>query len=301
MPRSIDDAERRKMPNKSGRYDVAIIGSGIAGSTLAAILSRQRINVVLFEAGSHPKFAIGESMILETSEVMRSLAHFYDVPELAYFSSENYVEHIGTSHGVKRHFSYAHHTAEKPFDIGHTLQAVIPKQPHGHELHLYRQDTDYFLVTVAIRYGAHVLQNTPVQSVSIEDDGVNLSTTSGQVFTADYVVDAGGFHSLLAESFNLRHQNLQTHSRGIFTHMVGVPCFHTVTASKSAYDVPFHLSEGTLHHIFEGGWLWVIPFDNHAKSTNPLCSVGRGRACGTRSSIRSRRSTMRASRCSPTA
>ena len=36
----------------------------------------------------------------------------------------------------------------------------------------------------------------------------------------------------------------------------------------------FKLAEGTLHHIFEGGWLWVIPFNNHAKSTNPLCSVG---------------------------
>ena len=32
--------------------------------------------------------------------------------------------------------------------------------------------------------------------------------------------------------------------------------------------------QGTLHHIFDGGWLWVIPFDNHPDFTNPLCSVG---------------------------
>ncbi|MEM9266755.1 MAG: NAD(P)/FAD-dependent oxidoreductase [Cyanobacteria bacterium P01_F01_bin.13] len=256
------------------RFDVAIIGSGIAGSTLAAILARQGLTVILLEATSHPKFAIGESMILETSEVMRSLAQLYDVPELAYFSSENYFEYIGTSHGVKRHFSYAYHRAGERFDPQQTLQAIIPKYPHGHELHLYRQDTDYFLMTVAIRHGATVVQNTPVQSVEIQTDGVELRTASQHTFQANYVVDAGGFRSLLAETFDLRHSDLETHSRAIFTHMVGVPCFHTVTASKADYHLPFYLSEGTLHHVFPGGWLWVIPFDNHAKSTNPLCSVG---------------------------
>ena len=256
------------------RFDVAIIGSGIAGSTLGAILARQGLKVILFEAGSHPKFTIGESMILETSEMMRSLAENYDVPELAYFSSENYFEHIGTSHGIKRHFSYAHHTEGQLFNAQRILQAVIPKQPHGHELHLYRQDTDYFLVTTAIRYGAKVLQNTPVESVEINSTGVTLQTRKGQQFKADYVVDAGGFRSLLAEQFGLRHHNLQTHSRAIFTHMIGVPCFHEVSAPRESYQIPFQLSEGTLHHVFEGGWLWVIPFNNHAKSTNPLCSVG---------------------------
>lgn len=258
----------------SRRFDVAIIGSGIAGSALGSILARQDLQVILFEASSHPKFAIGESMILETSEMMRSMAQFYDVPELAYFSSENYFEHIGTSHGVKRHFSYAHHTEGQPFNKDHVLQAVIPKQPHGHELHLYRQDTDYFLMTVAIRYGAKVLQKTNIQSVQIDADGVQLSTDQGQDFQAEYVVDAGGFRSLLAETFDLRHHDLRTHSRAIFTHMVEVPCYHEVSTSKESYQLPFQLSEGTLHHVFEGGWLWVIPFNNHAKSTNPLCSVG---------------------------
>ena len=97
------------MPNEQKKYDVAIIGSGIGGSTLAGILARQGLSVIVFEGGQHPKFAIGESMILETSEMMRALAEFYDVPELAYFSSENYFKHAGGSHGVKRHFGFTHH------------------------------------------------------------------------------------------------------------------------------------------------------------------------------------------------
>jgi tetracycline 7-halogenase / FADH2 O2-dependent halogenase len=148
------------MPDAAERYDVAIIGSGIGGSTLATVLARQGLSVIVFEGGSHPRFAIGESMILETSEAMRALAEFYDVPELAYFSSENFFSDIGSTHGVKRHFSFLHHTAGQRQDVDKSLQAVIPKLPYGHEIHIHRQDSDYLLTSIAISYGATVLQNT---------------------------------------------------------------------------------------------------------------------------------------------
>ena len=258
---------------ESPKYDVAIIGSGMAGSSLAIILAKQGLKVLVFEAKSHPRFSIGESMILETSETMRAMAELYDVPELAYFSSENYFSRIGTSHGVKRHFSFLHHTEGATPSANEVLQAVIPKEPHGHELHIYRQDSDAFLVSTAISYGATVLQNTPVQSVDVEEDGVRIHTQNA-TYQADYVVDAGGFKSVLADTYQLRDFDLQTHSRAIFTHMVDVGSFHDVTESKQHYGLPFDVAEGTIHHVFEGGWLWVIPFNNHDKSTNPLCSVG---------------------------
>ncbi|MCB0075314.1 MAG: FAD-dependent monooxygenase, partial [Caldilineaceae bacterium] len=181
------------------QFDVAIIGSGIGGSTLGAILARHGVRTVIFEAKSHPRFAIGESMILETSETMRATAEIFDVPELAYFSSEHYFARIGTSHGVKRHFSYLHHTPRKPQDNTRSLQAVIPRQPHGHELHIFRQDSDALLTTVAIAYGATVLQETPVRAIDIGADGVTITTARDATFTADYVVDAGGYKSLLAD------------------------------------------------------------------------------------------------------
>lgn len=262
------------MTHDTTTYDVAIIGSGFSGSSLAAILAHHGQRVIVFEAKSHPKFAIGESMILETSEVLRASAELFDVPELAYFSSENYFALAGTSHGVKRHFSYLHHTPGQPQHKEHSLQAVIPRQPHGHEMHLFRQDTDAFLTATAVAYGATVLQETPVAEIDVQADGVEIVTAKGERYRANYVVDAGGFRSILAERFGLRDMNLQTHSRTIFTHMVNVPCYNDVGLSTQEYGIPYRLSEGTLHHIFRGGWLWVIPFNNHPFSTNPLCSVG---------------------------
>lgn len=255
-------------------FDIAIIGSGIAGSSLASILARQGLRVLLFEAKSHPRFAIGESLILETSETMRAMADLYDVPELAYFSSENFFPFAGASHGVKRHFGFLHHSAGQPHDVRHTLQAVIPKEPHGHELHLYRQDTDYFLLATAVSYGATVHQNTPIADIELHSDQVTLITAKGDRFSADYVVDAGGFRSILAERFHLRDFDLQTHARGMFTHMIGVPDYHQTGGSRQAYGLPYSMAEGTLHHVFDGGWLWVIPFNNHSTAANPLCSVG---------------------------
>ncbi|MGB7251025.1 MAG: NAD(P)-binding protein, partial [Phormidesmis sp.] len=177
------------MNSKDDNYDVAIIGSGIAGSTLGTILARQGLKVIIFEAHSHPKFSIGESMILETSEIMRSIATLYDVPELAFYSSEAYFPWIGTSHGVKRHFSYLYHQeGQTDYDLSKVLQAVIPKDPYGHELHIYRQDSDYFLTAIAVRYGATVLQNTRIQDIDIDDQGTYIRWSSTQGIRASYVV-----------------------------------------------------------------------------------------------------------------
>ena len=38
--------------------------------------------------------------------------------------------------------------------------------------------------------------------------------------------------------------------------------------------LPISYHKGTLHHCFERGWFWVIPFNNNPLSTNPLISVG---------------------------
>lgn len=262
------------MANEEKKYDVAIIGSGIGGSTLASVLARQGLSVIVFEGGQHPRFTIGESMILETSEAMRALAEFYDVPELAYYSSENFYNYIGTQHGVKRHFSFVHHTAGQKVDARKTLQAVIPKMPYGHEIHILRQDSDSFLTSVAISYGATILQGTFIKDINVKSDGVEIITNKEVVYEAEYVIDAGGMKSILAQKAEWRHRDLMSHSRTIFAHMVDVPCFNEVTMPPSEYGHPYRLSEGTLHHIFKGGWLWVIPFNNHADSTNPLCSVG---------------------------
>lgn len=257
-------------------YDVVILGSGISGSILAAILARHGVKTLLIDHGQHPRFTIGESMIPGTSALLRIMADRYDVPELEYVSTfRSLRRHVTASSGMKRNFSFVHHTRGERFDASKSTMLPIPHYPDGPESHLMRQDVDAFLFAVAVRYGADALQNTVASEIQDNGDGWTIKTKCGRTVLGKYLVDGSGHNSVIAKLMGWREDRtrLQTHSRSIFTHMVGVKPFDDFFGPRD-HGLPQPLSQGTLHHIFDGGWLWVIPFDNHESAGNPLCSVG---------------------------
>jgi tetracycline 7-halogenase / FADH2 O2-dependent halogenase len=260
----------------SPRYDVAILGAGMAGGLLGAVLARNGVKVLLIDATTHPRFAVGESTIPYTSTVAKIVAARYQVPEIEALSSFQKInEKITPMCGQKRNFGFVYHREGQPQDASQTNQLIISER-QGTETHLFRQDIDAYLYHVAVRYGAEPLMGTRIAEVKIDpDEGVLLRTDTGEEYHASYVVDAGGFRSPVAQAFGLREEptRARTHSRSMFTHMVGVtPYDEAPSASGHTQPVPWH--HGTLHHVFDGGWLWVIPFDNHDGARNQLCSVG---------------------------
>ncbi len=248
-------------------YDVIIIGGGLAGLTLATILASNNTSVLVLEAKEHPRFAVGESMILETSEMMRAAAHYFDVAEVAHLSSENYRKEVGTTHGVKKHFGFCYHKSGDEHDAENTLQAVIPKDPYGHELHIYRQDSDHAMMVNAINRGAVVKQNVDVSDIEINEHQARVFDRNGLAYSSRFVVDGGGYRSVIADKYNLRTNTSAHRSRALFTHMIGVDGYNPGR-------LPYPMKEGTLHHVFDGGWLWIIPFDNFKGTTNHVQSVG---------------------------
>ena len=96
-------------------YDVAILGAGVGGGMLAAILARHSLRVLLVEADSHPRFTIGESTIPETAGLLRVVGERYSVPEIAHLATFQSVRHHVTSAcGVKRGFSFIYHREGEP-------------------------------------------------------------------------------------------------------------------------------------------------------------------------------------------
>jgi tetracycline 7-halogenase / FADH2 O2-dependent halogenase len=264
------------MPADRG-YDVAILGAGIGGTLLGAILARQGLEVLLLEQGSHPRFAIGESTIPETTILLRLMAKRYDLPEIGYLSNFNSIRaHVGSGCGVKRNFSFVYHREGEPGRPEETTQFPTWAPPFGPDVHYFRQDVDSYMLAVAVAYGATARQQTEVVEIDFRPAGVRLLTRRGESFRARYVVDAGGPRAPLAQQFGLREEPcpLRTRSRTIFTHLVGVAPYDRCSPARREHRMPSPLCQGTLHHLFAGGWMWVIPFDNHPASTNPLCSVG---------------------------
>jgi FADH2 O2-dependent halogenase len=251
------------------QFDVAILGSGLSGSLLGAILAKLGASVVLLDGEVHPRFAVGESTIPHTSLLLSLLAEKYGLPEienLAY--PDRLARHVCTSCGIKRAFGFAHHEPGQPYDArrGHQFGTNMKDENHW-----FRQDIDAYLFQLAIHYGAVPRQRTMVKDLSIDQHGVLLTTSTGEGIKARFVVDGTGFRSVLAEKFDLREKptRLKHHSRSLFTHMVDVPPFQE---DRNPLSLSWH--QNTLHHCFERGWFWVIPFNNHAASTNPLISIG---------------------------
>jgi len=127
-----------------------------------------------------------------------------------------------------------------------------------------------------VKYGATLLEDTRVTDIDIsEEKGVKLTTVKGECFEAKFIVDATGVRSVLSDKYDLREKpcRFETRSRSIFTHMMNVKRYEDCGAVEH-HDIPYRWSQGTLHHCFDGGWLWVIPFDNGPVPKSPLVSVG---------------------------
>jgi FADH2 O2-dependent halogenase len=263
---------RREQPD----HDVVVLGSGLAGSVIAACLARNGIDVLVVDAGQHPRFAIGESTIPYTSMMMRLLSERYGVPELKKLTTFEAVQaDVSTNCGIKRNFGFVYHNPGRPHDPQQTNEFPIPRITHI-ENHFFRQDVDQWMLSVAVKYGARVRQRVHIADVDVSDTAMTLGASDGTRITAKFVIDASGFRSPLASKFSLREEptRLRAHSRTLFTHMVGVRPFEDTVFPRGVHKNPSPWSEGTLHHLFPGGWMWVIPFDNHPRATSPLCSVG---------------------------
>ena len=91
------------------------------------------------------------------------------------------------------------------------------------ESHLFRQDTDAYMLKAAVAYGATSREGVVVADVNIDDSGVEVLLADGEKFQSRYVVDATGFRSVLADKFELRDvtPKVATGSRTIFTALRG--------------------------------------------------------------------------------
>jgi tetracycline 7-halogenase / FADH2 O2-dependent halogenase len=263
-------------PGKAQSCDVIILGSGLGGSITASCLARQGANVVLVDAGQHPRFAVGESMIPNLVEWLHVLSLRYDVPEIRHLLDVKAItKHIGPHHGRKRHFGFIKHDAGQEPDPDESAMFASPKSL-TEAGHLFRQDTDSYYFTVAAKYGCTLRQNWRATGIDFDDDGVTVTGHNGEVFRARFLIDASGYRSPLAEKFDLRENppRFKHHARSLFTHFIGIKPYDDVCfyPQESRPPVPYH--NGTLHHMIDRGWFWIIPFDNYEDSTNPVVSVG---------------------------
>src|ERR1700761_2941038 len=91
-------------------YDIAIAGSGFAGSLMAMIAKRLGFSVVLLERGVHPRVVIGESSTPLANLLFEELCRNYNLQALApltkWGSWQRTYPQIAC--GLKRGFTFYH-------------------------------------------------------------------------------------------------------------------------------------------------------------------------------------------------
>ncbi|MEK6302950.1 MAG: tryptophan 7-halogenase [Acidobacteriota bacterium] len=257
----------------SKTFDLAIVGSGFAGSLLAAIARRLGHSVVLLERFKHPRFVIGESATPLANLLIQELASRYDLPSLLPLTKwgswqRSYPE---IACGLKRGFTFYHHSFGSPFSANsdRSDQLLVAASPHDKiaDTHWYRPDFDHFLVREAQRAGVEYLDEVVLGAPTFSKGKVTLTgrrQAEPVSIDARFLIDASGPRGFLHRTLKLREAPFENlpQTQGLYTHFSGVRRLEDIPVFSSSETPPFHVDDAAVHHVFDGGWVWVLRFNN---------------------------------------
>ncbi|MBX9626311.1 MAG: hypothetical protein K2X82_21105 [Gemmataceae bacterium] len=261
--------------------DVAILGSGFGGTLLSIVARKLGCSVVLVERGTHPRFAIGESSTPLADFTLARIADRFGLGWLRPLSKYGTwkASHPELPCGMKRGFSFFRHEAGRPFAHaeGNANALVVAASPNDDlaDTHWFRASFDAHLVGKAVGDGVPYLDRCECHAVRHTESGWELDAArpDGAVhIRAGLVIDATGTGQALAPALGLEPVDpagLLARSRALYSHFTGVARWQDVLedAEPGATAAhPFPCDDAALHQIIDGGWMWVLRFENDITS-----------------------------------
>jgi FADH2 O2-dependent halogenase len=258
-------------------YDIAVVGSGFAGSLFAMIARRLGHSVVLLERGRHPRVVIGESSTPLSNLLLEDIAKRYDLPALRPLTKwgswqEKYPD---LPCGLKRGFSFFHHDLHR-HDLSEANMAIpflVAASPHNAiaDTHWYRADFDQLLVKEAQTLGVEYIDEVQLQRFVDTGDRIELTGTRlGKEITvrAGFVVDATGPRGCLHRLLGLQPRGFPNYpaTQALYSHFHGVKRAVESTPAQTSDRPPYPIDDAAVHHVFDGGWVWLLHFNNDVTS-----------------------------------
>lgn len=227
--------------------------------------------MILIERGRHPRFTIGESSTPLTNLLIETLADRYDLPRLRPFSKwgtwqATYPE-VGC--GLKRGFSFFHHVEGQPWttDAERANQLLVAASPNDRiaDTHWHRPDFDHFLVREAVSLGAEYVDETELTDFSHHAGGVEVCGRRGALpfqARAKFLIDGSGPRGFLHRHLGLRETGFDGYpaTQAVYSHFTDVARWEEQEVDFA--DAPYPPDDAALHHLFDGGWMWVLRFNN---------------------------------------
>lgn len=270
-----------------GSCEVAVVGSGFAGSLLARVLAVLGYDVVLLERGTHPRFAIGESSTPLANLSLERLAIRYGLSDCYQLAAHGrWLAHYPElRRGLKRGFTfYRHHPGEAFANRGlDSERLLVAASPHDAiaDTHWVRADIDHHFVRAAVAAGVDYRDRVDLTGTEIEPDSISLTgSRSGAPFDlrAKFVIDASGPGGFLARQLSIPSGLERTHTRAaiVFSHFDGVRLMEDVVPGMP--EGPYPEDSAAVHHLIDEGWMYSLRFDHGVTSAGLLLTP---RACAT--------------------
>jgi FADH2 O2-dependent halogenase len=251
--------------------DVAIVGSGFSGSLAALALVKRGRRVALVERGRHPRFAIGESSTPLANLLIEELADRYDLPRIRPFSKWGTWQRArpDVACGLKRGFTFFFHRPGAVFEDGaeHDRQLMVAASPHDRiaDTHWFRPEFDRALVEEAQAEGAIYLDMTRLDS--LRQQGTTTIVQGEREgrpirIEAEFVIDASGPRGFLHRVLSLAQapQRWLLPTQGLYAHFERAERWDGLSAPSGL--PPYPTDDAALHHVFPGGWIWILRFNN---------------------------------------
>ena len=262
--------------------DLAIVGSGFGGSILAMVARRLGLRVALLERGRHPRFAIGESSSPLAGILLEQLGDRYDLPRLKPLAAFGAWQRAypDVVCGLKRGFTYFKHEDGRDFAAAadRSNQLLVAASPNDEvsDTHWLRADVDAFLVHEAVALGVEYADEVELDAV--EWSAAGLPVLAGRRHGAPFrvaargVVDATGPRGFLSRALGIESRSFDGYpgTQALFSHFTDVARCDEMPdyagAGARGERPPYPVDDAALHHVFDGGWMWVLRFGNGVTS-----------------------------------
>jgi flavin-dependent dehydrogenase len=244
------------------RIDVAIIGAGPSGTTLASLLKKYRpeSSVWVFEREVFPRHKVGEGLIVDINRVL------HDMDALDVLENHGFPQKFGTT------FVWGAERRPSTFLFKEGLALV--GCPDGYQLeytwHVDRPTYDHLLAQKAEDHGAQVAFGHHVDRILEEEGrvvGLEVLDAEGQRHTVrtSWVVDCAGGSGPLTRERGERQLDADLRNIALFG-------YHRDLAWRDDLQGPPELRR-TLIMTHPKGWVWFIPISRTETSVGFVTSV----------------------------
>jgi flavin-dependent dehydrogenase len=233
------------MGDIQGTYDVAIVGGGPGGSTLAALLIKQGRSVCIVERETFPRFRIGESLLPFSIDTFRETGVLEKI-HAAGFMRKN---------GAR--FVIDESLEEECFWFRNGLD-----KDHPYSFEVQRGPFDKLLLDHAVSLGAKLFQPVSATGFEARADQAVLNTSAGDI-RAQVVCDVSGRWTFMSSKQKQRRVHPSHRKVTAFGH------FRNVVRCEQ--------DPGNIIIVRFGetkmGWFWLIPFADGTTSVGVVADA----------------------------